>query len=385
MERSMELSDPAFMTTSTAVNSSNTQAQKLTFPPLITLEEHFFSTAAAAAPSSQRYEEQLKNIPGLLDKLKDLGPLRLESMNKSDITMQVISHGPTQPTLSPSDARAANEQLHEAICASSETRERFAGFAVLPMADPDEAAKEVAHCVEELGFVGALIDNHANSTTYEGPAYRSFWYTVQSLGVPIYIHPTWPTEQQTRGIFPDLKPDGKGTSAGTDEATILNGSAVNALMASSWNWHSDVALHVFKLFAAGVFDRFPRLKLIIGHFGEMIPFMLERTNQLSPRWNDPPLQRPFKAVYDENLWITTSGVWSLDPLRCMLANTKKDHILFSVDYPFAQNEWGKKWMSDLLDSGLCDQETVDMIGYKNSEKLLGVRVRRKDEVRTEEN
>ena len=221
------------------------------FPFLITLEEHFFSKASLEGPSSERYSEQIKGIPGLLDKLKDLGPLRLESMNENSISMQVISHGPTQPTLSPEDCRLANVQLHDAICATTETRERFAGFAVLPMADPDEAAKELAYCVEELGFVGALIDNHASGVTYEGPEYRSFWYTVQSLGVPIYIHPTWSTDQQRRGVFPDVTADGNGT--GTDEATTLSEGAVNSLMASSWNWHSDVALHIFKLFAGGVF------------------------------------------------------------------------------------------------------------------------------------
>lgn len=359
--------------------SSSTSTTKASFPPLIGLEEHFFSTAVLNSPSADLYTEQFKSIPGLLDKLKDLGSLRLQLMNESQITMQVISHGPSQPSLSPSDCRAANTQLHEAICATAETRARFAGFATLPMAEPDEAAKELAYCVEELGFVGALIDNHVSGTTYEGPTYRSFWYTVQSLGVPIYIHPTWATDQQRLGVFPDLKPDGSGTSAGVDNATVLNSSAVNSLMSSSWNWHSDVALHVFKLFAAGVFDRFPRLKIVVGHFGEMIPYMLDRTIMLSPRWNNPPLQRNFKTVYDENLWITTSGVWSLDPLRCMLGNTKKERILFSVDYPFARNEWGKKWMDDLIESGLCDEETIHMIGYKNAEKLLGVRVRRPGE------
>lgn len=364
--------------------ASIASAATTSFPPLITLEEHFFSTASLTGPSSTLYAEQFKSIPGLLDKLQDLGTLRLESMNENKITMQIISHGPTQPPLSPVDSRSANTQLHEAICATAETRARFAGFAVLPMADPDEAAKELAYCVEELGFVGALIDNHASGITYEGPAYRSFWYTVQSLGVPVYLHPTWATDQQRRGVFPDLKSDGTGTNAGTDEATILSSGAVNGLMSSSWNWHSDVALHVFKLFAAGVFDRFPRLKLIIGHFGEMIPYMLDRTTLLSPRWNNPPLQRNFKSVYDENIWVTTSGVWSLDPLRCMLANTRKERILFSVDYPFAKNEWGKQWMDELIASGICDEETIAMIGYKNSEKLLGVRVRRPGEEFKEE-
>lgn len=152
---------------------------------------------------------------------------------------------------------------------------------------------------------------------------------------------------------------------------------MDSLLASSWNWHSEVALHVFKLFAAGLFDRFPRLKIVIGHFGEMIPFMLQRLEQLSPRWGER--QRNFRIVYDENLWITTSGVWSLDPLRCILANTRKERILFSVDYPFARNEWGKKWMEDLRESGLVTEEELLMIAYKNAEKLLGLRVMTGDE------
>lgn len=339
-------------------------------PPLITLEEHFFSEASLTGPSSETYAEQLKYIPGLLDKLKDLGPLRLESMNENAITLQIISHGPTQPQMNPAQCRAANLQLHEALCANSD---RFAGFACLPMGEPDEASKELAYCVEELGFVGALVDNHASGKTYEGPEYGGFWYTVQSLGVPVYLHPSWATDQMRRGVFPDFNPDADVQT----ESSALSASAVNSLMASSWNWHSDVALHVFKLFAAGIFDKFPRLKIVIGHFGEMIPFMLARIYQLSPRWGKR--DRDFKQVWDGNIWITTSGVWSLDPLRCILHNTKKDRILFSVDYPFARNESGKKWMEELIGSGLCTLEEIEMIAYRNAEKLLGVRVKSSDE------
>lgn len=301
-------------------------------------------------------------------------------MNAHNITMQVISHGPTQPPLSPADCHAANIQLNTAILASGETRARFAGFATLPMGDPDEAAKELAFCIEELGFVGALIDNHAEGRTYEGVEYRTFWHMVQSLGVPIYLHPSWATDVMRQGVFPGFDASNNNDNNTSTSTSPLSKSAVDSLMASSWNWHSDVALHTFKLFASGLFDRFPRLKIILGHFGEMIPYMLDRTIQLSPRWNaSSPLKRPFKQVYDENIWVTTSGVWSLDPLRCMLGNTKRDRILFSVDYPFARNEWGEKWMGELIASGLCSREEVEGIAFRNAERLLGIRVRREGE------
>lgn len=103
----------------------------------------------------------------------------------------------------------------------------------------------------------------------------------------------------------------------------------------------------------------------------MIPFMLDRICELAVRWGDP--QRKFKQVWEENIWITTSGVWSLDPLRCILANTKIDHILYSVDYPFAKNESGLNWITELEKSGLVTQAQLEDIAYKNAEKLLRIK------------
>lgn len=334
-------------------------------PPLITLEEHFLSTSYLASNPSDVYSQQLEHIPGLLDKLTDLDQTRIESMDSNDISLQVISHGPTQPTLTPDTARATNLQLHAALVAHPT---RLAGFAALPMANPDAAAKELAFCVEELGFVGALIDSHtADGTTYHTAEYTGFWYTVQSLGVPVYIHPTWATQAQRSALFH------------ASPSASLPSAFLDSIASSSWGWHSDIAVHFFTLFAAGIFDRFPRLKIILGHFGEMIPFMLGRISQLSTRWG--ARQRTFRQVWDENVWITTSGVWGLDPLRCILSpgNTRRDRILFSIDYPFARNEDGKKFMLELRDSALVDDEGLRMIGYRNAEKLLGIRVRRKDE------
>lgn len=99
--------------------------------------------------------------------------------------------------------------------------------------------------------------------------------------------------------------------------------------------------------------------------------MLERIAKLSVRWGNQ--HRKWKQVWDENVYITTSGVWSLNPMRNILANTKIDHILYSVDYPFEQNENGLKWVEELEESGLVTKEQLEMICYKNSEKLLGVK------------
>ncbi|KAE8444726.1 hypothetical protein EG329_014286 [Mollisiaceae sp. DMI_Dod_QoI] len=318
-------------------------------PPLITLEEHFISQDALPSFSG-KYSEQLKHVPGLSEKLADLGPIRLQNMDAGRISLQIISHGPFGH--SPTQCRSANTQLHSAIQTHPT---RFAGFATLPMSSPSAAAAELTHCIYSLGFVGALIDNHCDGKYYDGVEYRTFFKTVQDLDVPLYFHPTWPSEAM---------------------APLYSGNfsqgAELSLGASGFGWHSDVALHILRLFASGLFDQFPKLKIIIGHFGEMLPFMLGRIEELSPRWGK--MERGFKQVWDENVWITTSGVWSLDPMATILRNTRVERILYSVDYPFARNERGLEWMEELERSGLVTKDQLEMIAYRNAEGLLGVRV-----------
>lgn len=322
-------------------------------PPLIALEEHFLSTAVLDAFDSQ-YQEQFKAIPQAKEKLKDLDGLRLSEMDKGKVSMQVISHACAPGGPSPEDCRHGNDQLAAAV---RKHPDRFAGFAVLPVAYPEECAKELERSVKELGFVGALIDNHVNGTFFDGSDYDVMWRKAEELDVAIYLHPTWPAE--------NMQPMYSGN---------FTAGASRSLGASGWGWHTETGLHILRLYAAGVFDRFPKLKIIIGHFGEMLPFSLQRICNLSVRWGDQ--QRKLRQVWDENIWITTSGVWSLDPLRCILGNTRIDHILFSVDYPFEKNENGLKWMEELEESGLVTKEELEMIAYKNSEKLLKLKAPR---------
>jgi predicted TIM-barrel fold metal-dependent hydrolase len=318
-------------------------------PPLITLEEHFFS-AGSLSSFQTKYAEQLKHLPGLLGKLQDLGELRLQDMNAGNVSIQVISHGPG--TLNPSQCRAANEELASAV---AKNRSRFAGFAVLPMKEPTIAAEELTRCVRELGFVGALIDNHVDGKYYDGDEYHPVFQAAQDLDVPIYLHPTWPSE--------DMAPRYSGN---------FSSGASASLGASGLGWHSETVLHVLRLFASGLFDRFPKAKIIIGHFGEMLPFILQRVCELSLRWG--VFRRSFKQVWDENIWITTSGVWSLDPMACILRNTMVERILYSIDCPFAKNEKGLNWMEELERSGLVGKYDLERIAFKNAEELLRIKV-----------
>lgn len=319
--------------------------------PFITLEEHFISTAIWDA-SSAKYSEQFKHLPKVQEQLRDLDEIRLQEMDHGKIAVQIISHAPGGCALGLKENAAANDQLAEAV---KRHPQRFAGFAVLPMLQPSDAAAELERCVKQLGFVGALVDNHANGKFYDGKEFWPVFEAAERLDVPIYLHPNYPDDE--------LAAHYKGNF--TDGAALSMGT-------SGFGWHSETALHVMRLFAAGVFDAFPRLKIIVGHFGETLPFMLGRICQLSVRWGDR--KRKFRQVWDENIWITLSGVWSVDPMACILRNTKIERILYSVDYPFANNQWGVEFMKDLRKSGLVNEDQYKKIAFENAEALLRIKV-----------
>lgn len=323
------------------------------YRPIITLEEHFLSRAASDSPNSRN--EEFRAIPELYERFTELGPKRLQDMDAGHVTMQVISHGPGD--LSPSQCRDCNGQLAQAILANPT---RFAGFAELPMDNPEEAAGELRRtCGEGLNgvqFVGALVDSHTESGLYyDGPEFDAVWSAAVDLDVPIYLHPTWPSEQ----LFNAYK------------SPVLSEAVNTSIMAFGFGWHSDVAVHVLRLYAAGVFDRFPKLKIIVGHMGEMVPYMLQRIQRTSSRWGR---ERSFIDVWNSNFWLTTSGNWALDPLACILRNTAKDRIMYSVDYPFSRSPDALKWLEELKESGMVSEEDFEAICWKNAAKLLRLNI-----------
>ncbi|ORY55896.1 uncharacterized protein BCR38DRAFT_490903 [Pseudomassariella vexata] len=313
----------------------------VTTKPIITLEEHFLSRGAEAHLDPRN--ENFKAIPGIFELLPELGPRRITDMDAGQVTMQVISH--TLGDLSPAECREYNNQLAEAVRFHPD---RFAGFADLPMYEPQEAAKELHRtCSREkddgMKFVSALVDSHTKSGLYyDDPEFDVLWKEATNLDVPIYIHPTWASEQ----VFTAYK------------SPHLPENVTTSILAFGFGWHSDVAVHIMRLYAAGVFDRFPKLKIIIGHMGEMIPYMLQRIQQVSSQWGK---ERSFREVWDTNLWLATSGNWALDPLACILRNTKHDRIMYIVDYPFAKSLYGLKWLEELEESVMVSKEELEGI------------------------
>ena len=131
-------------------------------------------------------------------------------------------------------------------------------------------------------------------------------------------------------------------------------------------------MHFLRLFASGLFDAYPRLKVSIGHMGEMLPFMLDRIIRFTKKqW--PARKRDLQTVWDQNMYITTAGMFSVAPVACLLRFCKIERILYSVDYPFSSNEEGKVFIDELARSGLCSKEEMDKIACGNAEDLLGVK------------
>jgi hypothetical protein len=138
------------------------------------------------------------------------------------------------------------------------------------------------------------------------------------------------------------------------------------LATGAWGWHAEAGLHVLRMVATGVFDRHPALRMIVGHCGEMLPFMLARIDAMLHV--DGLAMRP-SEYFTRNIWVTTSGLFSLPPVMCTVQVLGVDRVLFSVDYPFGSNAAGRA----LLDALPLSPDEVAKIAGGNAERVLGLK------------
>ena len=311
---------------------------------VIAIEEHF-TTPELAALSSRAQGG------GALDKLLDTAEGRLAAMDEAGIDVQVLSTSPTgvqdlDGQLAVDLAAQTNDYLAEVIGAHPD---RFAGFATLPTPDPKAAAVELERAVRELGFKGAMLHGHTKGHFLDEPQFFPIFEAAEGLGVPIYLHPTPPTEQIRKAYYSGLD----------DEVARTLGT-------SAWGWHAETGLHSLRLVVSGLFDRLPGLQIVIGHMGENIPFSLERADSTLARVLH--LERRVSEYFQENFWITTSAYFTIPPLLCALLVFGADRIIFSVDYPYADNVAGRRF----LDAAPISRADREKIAHGNVEALLGL-------------
>ncbi|RAL01767.1 amidohydrolase family protein [Aspergillus ibericus CBS 121593] len=319
----------------------------------ITLEEH---VAFPALDSSNPFYDNIwKIFPERLKLAQDSSTSRLANMDAGNVTFQILSHLPGGIAVTdPARCRAGNDEMAAAI---QQHPDRFGGFAALPMAHPLEAATELHRAVRDLGFHGALIDNHLPDgiTHYDAERFWPVFAAAESLDVPIYLHPSPPSPETIHSRF-----------AGNYPLPAELGLATGA-----WGWHENVGLHVLKLYAAGVFERFPNLKIVIGHMGELLPIMLHRIARL--RFFQELAATRSKGildVWDQNIWVTTSGIFSVETLMMVLQVTKVERVMYGVDYPFEDNVTGKEFLDRLRESGKLSEEEVNGIAFRNARAFL---------------
>jgi uncharacterized protein len=284
--------------------------------------------------------------------LDEMGAGRIQIMDDAGIDIQVLSAlSNNVQDLEPVHSISVNRQLNDRMAETvARYPDRFRAFAALPMTDTAGAVDELRRCVEELGFLGAMIHGQTRGVFLDDPSVRPVLAAAERLGVPIYLHPAPPPVAVKESYYSGL----------TEEVEAC-------LSTSGWGWHSETAMHVLRMVAGGVFEDLPDLKLIVGHMGEGLPFHLDRIESMLT----PVVAGHSRTVAEtlrRNLYLTTSGYNTATPLLCALAAFGVDHIMFSVDHPFANSDQATAF----LRSAPVSESDREQIAHGNVESLLGI-------------
>ncbi len=312
--------------------------------PVIAIEEHYWDeelektyTGSEAGRPGEQYK-----------RLHDFTGIRLQEMDEAGIDVQVISHGAPSTQKLPDDKAAAltrrvNDRLHRAVAANPQ---RFAAFAALPTAVPEAAADELERTVKELGFKGAMLHGLANDVFLDDKRFWPVYARAEQLDAPIYLHPSLPQADVRRLYYDDYVKD------------------FPIVARAAWGYTVETATLAIRLVLSGVFERHPNLKIILGHLGETLPFLVWRVDHALARPGQKALS--FRDVFTNNFYITTSGNFSNPALLCCVMEMGIDHILFAVDWPFVLNPLAMEWMATVP---LSDADKAKILSG-NARRLL---------------
>jgi len=324
---------------------------------VVALEEHFVVPALVKRISPDairargfRPRRLPPGGPNPLDLAAEIGPERIAHMDAAGITVQVLSNTGPGPDLVPGgDGVAMAREMNDHLAAAIQRHpSRFKGFAVLPMQSPEACATELERSVRALGFVGVNINGTTNGRFLDDPVYDDLLSAAEALDVPIYVHPHLAPEPVRAAYY-------SGLEAG----------AARVLEAAGWGWHQETALHILRLVLTGTLDRHRRLKLVIGHMGEMLPMMLARADDVFAL-DIGHLQRSISETIVGHVWVTTSGIFTVPPFLAALATFGIDRLMFSVDYPYASNLKGRA----LLDRVSLAPSDMARLCHGNADRLL---------------
>jgi 2,3-dihydroxybenzoate decarboxylase len=314
----------------------------------IALEEHYVTPALAIYAKELGKSIAPEPMQYMKERLLDFDTLRLEEMDQYGIDISVLSVTSPGVQVEPDrnvavrKAKEANDILAKAV---QRHPTRYVGFAHLPLQDPLTAADELERTVRELGFKGALINGHTNGEYLEDEKFWPVWERAESLGVPIYLHP----------------------ANSPDVPQVLKGYP--EFLGAMWGWQTETASHVMRIIFGGVFDRFPKTTLILGHMGEGLPFWLWRIDsRYVIMYRTKAIKKLPSQYVRDNIVITTSGVDAFPPLLCSMLALGSDRILFSIDYPYEST----KEAVEFIDNAPLSEIDREKICHLNAERVLNL-------------
>ena len=327
---------------------------------VIALEEHFVTDEVErlGGEVEPRWRDASAQFmpPGsdITTRLHDLGDERIRLMDESGVDVQVLSlTTPGVQNLGALDARDAASRVNDLIARTvAERPDRFGGFATLPTPDPVAAARELERGVTRLGLQGAMIFGRTRERNADAPEFDAIYEAAASLRVPLYLHPQVPDRPVRESCYSGL--------GGKVDLTLAMGGI---------GWHYDTGVQLLRMILSGVFDRYPDLQVIVGHWGEVVLFYLDRIDVLSKVADK--LRRPVPDYFRTNVYITPGGIFSQRYLRWATEMVGVDRILFSTDYPYVYEGDGQA--RAFLEGVELSEEDRNKIAHGNWERLVGRR------------
>jgi len=282
-------------------------------------------------------------------RLAEVGPERLEAMDRTGLDMQVLSLStPGVQNLSAADATTLQSISNDALAETVRARpDCFGGFAALATSEPASAAKELERAIRTLNLDGAMIFGRTRAESADSPSMWPIYEVAAALRAPLYLHPATPPHPIRFGSY-----DGFGDAVSAALATHRLG------------WHYDTGVQLIRLILSGVLDRFPDLQIIVGHWGEMVLFYLER---LAPLEAIAKLPRPLIDYFRSQVYVTPSGMQSDRYLAWAMDILGPERIMFSTDYPFepASTSGARTYLTDAS----LDERQRELIASENWNQL----------------
>lgn len=323
--------------------------------PVIAIEEHFVTPDLQAAwdavPEAERDPMQRLSSSDIDRRLHDFGERRIAAMDEAGVDVAILSpNTPGVQNLAPDIAVGMARQINDFTAATVRLNPaRFGGFAVLPTPDPAAAAREAARATALPEIEGVYLYGRTRDRRLDDPALLPMWEAIAAARAPVYLHPqvsTAPVRDQLYGGF--------------DEQLSISFEGAGI------GWHYETGIQIVRLALAGVFDRFPDLQIVTGHWGEVVLFYLDRLDMLQ---KPAKLDRPISDYFRRNVSVTPSGITSQRYLRWAMEVLGPERILFSTDYPYIPTPEGGA--GAFLDAAGLSAGDRALIEHGNWERLSG--------------